>query len=145
MRFLAIFLVALIFASVAYAQTPTPTATVTVTATPTQTATPSACENVQSCVDTGVSAERIGCTGSNPTCTYKKIGRFAVSATELAERAVLRKNCRNRVRKVGCNACYALAKEPLKSRYDGTLFHGLLANAVSIIEKERKSRCPKLP
>jgi hypothetical protein len=128
-----IFLLCTIFsASTVFALTPTPTPT------------PSACQNLQACVSSGVSATLTSCIADNSACTFKKPGKFAVSASDLSERSIVSSKCRNKTKKSACNLCYNLAKIPLKSRYDGSLFHGLLAQAVSIIESERKSRCSGL-
>lgn len=129
----------LFFASFAFAQTPTPVATATGTATPT------ACQSLQVCVDSAVTSNLTSCASSNPTCTFKSIDKFAVSAKQIARRTIDNGRCTKRTIKGACNACYNIAKIPLRIRFRGDIFRGLLAHAVTLIEQERKSFCSTLP
>lgn len=132
---------------------PTPTATpvatetavATATATPsgsaTATPTPSACQSLQACVDSSVDQAVASCAASNPNCPSVTDDRFAVTATQLANRAINKFKCTDRKRRSNCNLCYAKAKSVLRMRYDLALFHGIGANAVAIIEGRRKVQC----
>lgn len=142
-------------------ETPTVTPTVDPTSVvPTATPTPSACAAVQQCIDLEVADGIVGCLNQSTECNAKNPAKFAVSATEIATRAITIAGCNSfssasskssddRKGKKGkskgaCNLCFQKAKLPLQSRYDGSLFHGLLGNAVSIVEQTRRSVCNSL-
>ena len=131
--------------SIAAAQTPEPTATVAATATVTVTSTPSACANLQTCVDNAVPTVIASCGASNPGCTSAKTEKYAVSAGQLARRAVDTRKCKDKKVRAACNVCYQVAELPLRLRFQGDLFKGLLAHTVTLIEQERKATCPALP
>ena len=119
-----------------FAQTPTPTSS------PTGTATPSACQNLQACIDTAVPTVVSGCAASNTSCnTEGNTDKYAVSAGQLAQRAIALKKCKDKKNRFACNVCYQAAKLPLQVRFKVNIFKGLLANAVSLIEQERKATC----
>jgi hypothetical protein len=109
-----------------------------------------ACQSVQTCVDAGVDTALSSCTTATPECdlnsfpTNKTSDRFAASAGDIADRAIELKKCETKTKKFACNACYKSAQAPLKNRFFGKLFHGLLAEAVLLIEAERKEVCGKL-
>ena len=141
------------------AQTPTPTATPepTLTATPTavQTATPTplACAQLQSCLDAAVATAATACRTSNPGCTLKPktlTDPYVVTASQVADRSIRTTRhagriCLKQTTRIACNRCYRNAKNPLQLRFDGDLFHGLLARAVTLIEARRVLECAKLP
>jgi hypothetical protein len=112
--------------------------------TPAPTATPSACDTLQDCVDAAVPVVVTTCTASNPLCEVTNADKFALTAGQVAERAIVWKRCRDKKRRGGCNACYNIAKSKLQNRYQVILFHNLLAHAVSIITAEQRSFCPTL-
>ena len=123
---------------------PTPTASPTATATAAATATPSACQSRQSCVNAAVPTAVASCVADTPICSDTNSDKLAVTAGELARRAIDKKKCTNRNNKFRCNVCYQNAKLPLQLRFKYDLFHGLLANSVKLIEAERKSVCGAL-
>lgn len=118
---------------------------------PAHAAYPEGCAELQACVDDGVSSTLASCQTSNPTCdlnqfaTNRTSDRFGVSSGAVADRAIELRNCASRTTKRACNACYQAAKAPLKNRFFGRLFRGMLANAIQLIEAERKATCPSLP
>jgi hypothetical protein len=132
-----------LLAGAAFAQTPTPTSTPVATAT--GTATPTACESLQVCVDHDVTSALSSCSTSNPTCTFKTADKFAVSAKQVARRAIDNNRCTKKTKRGACNVCYNISKIPLTIRFKGDIFHGLLAHATTLIEQERKSFCTSLP
>ena len=98
------------------------------------------CTVVQDCVAAGVTALPDTCNFQSSGCT--KPDRFAASASDLASRAIRAARCsRTRTRSL-CRFCYELAKQPLRSRYDSTIFHGMLAQAVRLIQDEKNAVCP---
>ena len=136
MRILSVITMTILTTSVAFSQTVTPTAT----------ATPSACQSLQTCVDQGVTSTVSSCVASNPNCETKgNTDKYAISAGELAKRSIANSKCSTRKNKGTCNLCYNIAKVPLQARFKGNLFKGLLAQAVSIVEQERKTVCSALP
>jgi hypothetical protein len=152
----------LILSSTALAvpDTPTPTPTVDLTASPTATSAPTAsatvtvtpgtpvptvapCASVQSYIETQVPAVVTASASSFPACTVKP-ERFVVTAGQLATRALALRRCdqpsalRSRL---ACSLCYERAKNPLRVRYKGELFRGLLSTAVKAIEEQKKAVC----
>ncbi len=105
------------------------------------------CETVQSCIDAGVQSSILGCFAATPTCTQKNHDNFAVSASTLAARAVATKKCDTKTftKRGACNVCFAAAKEPLRDRFYGKLFHGLLAQTVKEVEQLRRAKCLTIP
>jgi hypothetical protein len=109
------------------------------------------CLALQQCVDTALPTSLLTCQTSNPTCdlnsfsSNKTLERFAVTSGEVADRAIEIEKCSTTTTKESCNRCYQKAKKPLAKRYYGKLFRGLLGNATSLIEAERKSKCSVLP
>jgi hypothetical protein len=103
------------------------------------------CQTVQACVADQVPQIVSSCAQTTPTCISKSNDRFALTADVLADRAVKRLKCDTKTFKTtrACNICFETAKLPLKSRYNGILFHGMLATAVSIVEDTRKEICAK--
>jgi hypothetical protein len=112
---------------------------------------PAACYDLQTCVDQGVSGTLAACLAANSACDLtsfkanQSTDRFAASSNEIADRAILNRKCAAKTRKFACNLCYQRAKEILKFRFDGAIFHGLLGNATQLIEKKRKEVCSTLP
>lgn len=105
-----------------------------------------ACVPAQDAVDNGI-ADLIsdaveGAAGCSPAGTYGE-DKFAISAGQLADRAIAKRNCMNKdfSKRKSCNGCFQSAKALLRIRFDGDLFHGLLANAVSLIEAQRLEKC----
>ncbi|NDC39410.1 MAG: hypothetical protein EBZ48_15450 [Proteobacteria bacterium] len=135
----------------ALAVDPTPTASPTPTVAPTSTPTPTACELSQICIDAAVPTAVASCNSSN-SCTppanspYEPEDRFAISAGTLAARAIAstQGGCATKTLKAACNRCYTEAGKRLKNKYDGPLFHGLLARAAGIVAT-KKARCDGLP
>ena len=119
--------------------TPTPTAS--------PTPTPAACDLAQDCIDSAVAASVASCVEQNSCSPQSKFGSdpFALSAGILADRAVELRKCSTKTTRVGCNVCYELAAAPLKFRYDGPLFHGLLFQAIHQIRENKRSVCSALP
>jgi len=118
-----------------------------VTPTPTPTATPNPCLDVAACVYETVPQTVTTCFSATPTCTDTNQRQFAVTAEQLAELAIENKKCRTTSFKTRgrCNECFQKAKFPLRDRFYGKLFKGLLGRAVTIIEAERKTTCAELP
>jgi len=108
-------------------------------------ATPSACSTVRSCITTGVPQTMTSCLAATPACTLETPDKFGVTAQQLADRAIAKAKCSTKTTRRKCNVCYAAAKLPLQYRFKFDLFHGLLGQAVSLIEIERKAVCPALP
>lgn len=112
---------------------------------------PTGCSALQDCVDTGAPTLLSTCQSSNPTCDLTQFNgnqtleRFAATSGEIADRALELKNCASKTTKGACNACYQSAKAPLRNRFFGKIFHGLLANAIQLIEEQRKAVCLALP
>lgn len=155
LRGLCLFMVLGSFGAGAIAQpveetpTPSPTeiATPTAAVTPTSVPTPAVCLDVQACVDQGVSQLVNSCKAASSSCSQVPTV-FAVSATELADRAVADARCGRQTvsrKRARCNACYKAAKAPLQARFGGKLFKGLLAQAVRIIETKRVVACGGSP
>lgn len=137
----AFFVVLACFGRVAGAQTGEDVATPvpTVTATPT----PGVCSDVQACVDMAVPQLVNSCKAASSSCSRSST-QFALTATELADRAIAYARCnREKVasRKSLCNTCYRVAKAPLRARYKGDLFKGILGQAVRIVELKRVAVC----
>jgi hypothetical protein len=129
--------------AVAEEVTPTPTAIPTVTSTPRG---PS-CPSVQSCVSEQVPAVMQSCLAVDQSCTPKRPDRFALTASDLAARAIEAKKCTDPISlqsKIQCNACYRAAKRPLSVRRAGVLFHGLIAQSLKIVEQRRIEACSSL-
>ena len=99
---------------------------------------------VQSCIDSGVSSLKTSCVATYPDYSITNQDVFALTATEVAERATKDTNCSSKTSKIACNLCYQKAKQPLKIRFDGKIFHGLLKQATKIIEEQRKTTCATL-
>ncbi len=108
---------------------------------------PEGCSDLQGCVDTAVPTILLTCQSSNPTCDLTQFNgnqtleRFAATSGEIADRALELKNCSEKTTRQSCNACYRSAKAPLRNRFFGKIFHGLLANAIQLIEEQRKEVC----
>lgn len=106
------------------------------------------CQVVATCTQATVPTEAAACVAATPTCENRgQDDRFAVTATQLAQRAISIPQCDTKTftRRQACNACYQAAKVPLQHRYKTKLFHGLLATAASIVDDERQTRCLSLP
>jgi hypothetical protein len=106
---------------------------------------PAACNTLAACVDSGVFSAINNCVDNSLGCVVNSRDSLAISANQLAARAVTVNKCAETTKRKRCNACYREAKLPLKSRYDQKLFHGLLARAGALIEQERLARCLALP
>lgn len=103
------------------------------------------CTEVQGCVDSAVSSVAASCIASLGTnCAIDNGDKFAITAGQLARRAIDAQRCANRKTKGGCNACYQLAKVPLTVRVKFNLFKGMLAQSISLIDRERKEVCAAL-
>lgn len=127
----------------AVAQEATPTATPTATPNPKGVA----CPAVQSCVAEQVPQTVQACFTADPSCTLKEPLRFALTATELATRAIEARKCTDPLflqSKIQCNACYRAAKRPLSVRAAGVLFKGLIGQSVKIVEQKRVEACSSL-
>lgn len=119
--------------------TPSPTAAVTPTATPQ----PGVCSDVQACVNQGLTQLVSSCKAASSACTQSPTV-FAVTATDIADRALADGRCTSQKvlsKKSRCNACYRAAKAPLRARFGGRLFKGLLAQSVRLIEARRVVAC----
>lgn len=130
-------------AGIAVAQEATPTAV------PTSTAIPAGviCPTVQSCVTEQVPAVLQSCLAADPACTLRQPYRFALTAADLATRAIEARKCTDPIflqSKIQCNACYRAAKRPLSVRAAGALFRGLIGQSVRIVEQKRKEVCSPL-
>ena len=121
----------------------------TPTVTPTATARPKGplCSATQACVDQQVPQIVQSCLAADTACTLEGSGRFAMTAEDLANRAIDAENC-NKARfltsKRKCNLCYQTAKKPLSTRAAGVLFRGLIGQAVRVIEAKRVEICSAL-
>lgn len=93
------------------------------------------CSDVQNCV-----ASAFEVCSQNTTCA--KTDRLATTSTDLSDRAIARARCSRASTRARCNVCYQLAKIPLRSRFDRSVFHGILGQAIKNIEQERKDVCP---
>ena len=119
-------------------------------ATPTPTPAPEnfqSCLPVQDCVTNGLAPLVDGCYTSNPACTSANHDKNAVTADEIAQRAISARKCDTRTftRRSSCGQCYRAAALPLRFRYDGALFHGILAYATKIIQSTMHEKCDSLP
>lgn len=108
-----------------------------------------ACIAMSDCIDNGVPTEAQSCQTANPDCTVTAkygLDSYAVTAGELADRATRLKGCGTKTFKTrgACNACFSTAEVPLELRTDGSLFHGILARAIGIMESARKAKCSKI-
>ena len=101
------------------------------------------CVAAQDCVDNGLPLTVNSCLEQNPTCSGEKSDRFALSAGVLADRAIALKNCESKQfsSQKRCLACFTKATRPLRSRYDGSLFHGLLGTATRLVQYRWVTYC----
>lgn len=123
--------------------TPVPTATPTTPPTPTVTPTPTGCGPMYSCINLAVPTAIADCLSAHDGCVVARRDSLAVTAQQLASRAVLAGKCSRKKTRAACTLCYTRAKKLLRSPYDRTIFRGLLAKAIGIIEAERKAACVK--
>ncbi len=143
------FLIALsVFASVEIGPAVAEGVDPTPTPTPTATAQPKGplCPATQACVSQQVSQVLQSCFAADASCTLKQSDRFALTAEDLANRAIASRNCTAELvtSKRQCNSCYQRAKKPLSLRASGVLFRGLVAQAVKIVEAKRVEACSGL-
>ena len=119
-----------------------------------QTATPTpnpenfqSCLPVEDCITNGLTPAIDSCYSASPACVSTNHDKTAVTADQVADRAIAKRGCDTRTftYKGQCNQCYRNAALPLRFRYDGTLFHGLLAYATKIIENAKHVKCDSLP
>jgi chitinase len=112
-----------------------------VSATPTPT--PSPCQIVAECVYDNVPPSVASCFSSTPSCTSNNQRQFSTTAEQLADSAIENKKCSGRTwrRRELCNLCYNQSKAPLRDRFYGKLFKGLLAQATKIIDTRQKAIC----
>lgn len=119
---------------------------------------PSSCLAVQSEVDNAVPLtvdQKLADTTLNPggACTtvagdkFPIEDRMAVTAGVVANRAVNARHCATKQyrHRSGCISCFRDAAGTLRSKLDGAIFHGLLANAISLIEIQKASVCGAVP
>ncbi len=144
------FLIALsVFASVEIGPAVAEGVDPTPTPTPTATAQPKGplCPATQACVSQQVPQVLQSCFAADASCTLKQSDRFALTAEDLANRAIASRNCTESeflTSKKKCNFCYQRAKKPLSLRASGVLFRGLVAQAVKIVEAKRVEACSGL-
>lgn len=134
-----IFSTCLMCLSTVFAQTETPSAS------PTAKPTVALCQDVQSCVDSGLDSLVASCQAAATTACTRSAASFALTAGQVAERALSDAKCSLAKTKQACNACYTRAKAPLQARYGFKLFQGLMGNAVLVVENERRTTCTVLP
>ena len=128
---------------VAQSVDPTPTVFPTATAQPKG----PLCPTTQACVSQQVPQVLQSCFAADPSCTLKSSDRFALTAEDLANRAIDARNCTDSkflTSKKKCNVCYQRAKKPLSVRAAGFLFRGLVAQAVKVVEAKRVEACSGL-
>lgn len=101
------------------------------------------CLAVQDCVDNELPITVNTCVEQHTSCSAENSDRFALSAGVLADRALALKDCETRQfsSKKRCLACFGNATRPLRHRYDGSLFHGLLGNATRQIQYRGVTYC----
>lgn len=108
-----------------------------------------ACIPAQDAVDNGlpdlISDSVSNAAGCAPAGEYGQ-DIFAVSSGQIADRAIAKRKCMTKTftKRGACNGCFKSAKALLKIRFSGDLFHGVLANAVSLIEDQREATCSSL-
>ena len=110
----------LLTVSISLGQEPSPSASVSPTI--------GLCQDAQACVDQAISGVLISCLAASPSCT-RGAAAFALTAGQLADRALADAGCSTSASKQACNLCYAHAKAPLQKRFDFKLFQGFLGNA----------------
>jgi len=99
------------------------------------------CRYAESCVSESLDIARTTCLGEAALCNARDTS-FAVSAEELALRAIEAEKCRN-ASAVGsrrCKACYEKAGDRIPDE-DRALFRGTLNRAKGIIARRARSAC----
>lgn len=116
------------------------------------------CLSVQNSVDASVPAAvatALADTTVNPggacktetKAKYSINDRLAVTAGELADRALSQKNCEQKTftRRAHCTTCFNRDIAPLLKDFDGKIFHGIVAQAASIAKARKDAKCAKVP
>lgn len=118
---------------------------------------PAACKLVQECIDQAVASDGTACLAAQPECnledfpSFQTVDRFAVSSGELADRSEANvatrlglSSCSDAPTVRRCYVCYRAAIRPLRDRFYGKLFHGLLLNTAHLLHDEMNRVCPNI-
>lgn len=100
------------------------------------------CAESESTLPKRISSWTTGLIETNPSCTGKA-ETFVVTSQDLADRAIQAGQCfqQGKVSAKKCRQCFDQASLPLRQKFDGVLFRGMLARAYENIKRQRNTFC----